>query len=63
MISNLSQYINLPVLAVLLAILAKPVVIKLGLRKIIKRITSLIVLNICTALQHSLTHLILFPLK
>ena len=46
---NLSQYINLLVLAVVLAILAKLVVIlKLVLRSISKRITSLIFLNIYT---------------
>ena len=44
-------------LAVVLAILAKLVVIlKLGLRSISKRITSLIFLNIYTPLKHALTH-------
>ena len=44
-------------LAVVLAILAKLVVIlKLGLRNISKRITSLIFLNNCTSTQHALTH-------
>ena len=47
-------------LAVVLAILAKLVVIlKLGLRNISKRITSLIFLNIFTPPQHALTHIIL----
>ena len=45
-------------LAVVLAILAKPVVIlKLGLRSISKRITGLIFLNIYTLPQHDLTHI------
>ena len=43
------------VLAVVLAILAKLVILKLGLRSISKRITSLIFLNIYTPLQHALT--------
>ena len=64
MISNLSEYINLLVLAVVLAILVKLVVIlKLGLRNTAKRKTSLIFLNICTPSQHALTNIILFPLK
>ena len=47
-------------LAVVLATLAKPVVIlKLGLRSISKRITSLIFLNIYTLPKHALTHIIL----
>ena len=47
-------------LAAVLAILAKLVVIlKLGLRSISKRTTSLISLNIYTPLQHALTHIIL----
>ena len=55
---------KLLVLAVVLAIFAKLVVIlKLGLRNISKRITSLIFLNICTPPQHALTHIILFVLK
>ena len=37
--------------------------LKLGLRNISKRITSLIFLNIYTPPQHDLTHKILFPLK
>ena len=50
--------------AVVLATLAKLVVIlKLGLRSISKRITSLIFLNIYTLLKHALTHIILFALK
>ena len=64
MISNLSEYINLLVLAVVLAILVKLVVIlKLGLRNTAKRITSLMFLNICTPPQHALAHIILFPFK
>ena len=56
--------INLFVVALVLAILAKPVVIlKLGLRNISKRITSLIFLNIYTPPQHALTNKILFHLK
>ena len=48
-------------LAVVLAILAKlAVILKLGLRNISKRITSLIFLNIYTPPQHALTHIILF---
>ena len=51
-------------LAVILAILAKIVVIlKLGLMNISNRITSLIFLNIHTPLQHALTHIILFVFK
>ena len=51
-------------LAVFLAISAKLVVIlKLGLRNISKRITSLIFLNIYTPPQHALTHIILFCFK
>ena len=51
-------------LAVVLAILTKLVAtLKLGLRSILKRITSLIFLNICTPLQHALTHIILFFLN
>ena len=47
-------------LAVVLAILAKLVVIlKLGLRSISKRIISIIFLNIYTPLQHALIHIIL----
>ena len=61
MIWNLSLYINLLVLAVVLAKLAKLVVIlKLGLRR---KITSLIFLNIYTPPQHALTRIILFLLK
>ena len=41
---------------VVLAILAKLVILKLGLRNISKRITSLIFLNNCTSTQHALTH-------
>ena len=47
-------------LAVVLAILAKLVILKLGLRSISKRITSLIFLNIYTPLQHVLAHNSLF---
>ena len=51
-------------LVVVLAILAKLVVIlKLGLRNISKRTTSLIFLNIYAPPQHALTHIILFLLK
>ena len=47
-------------LTVVLAILAKPVaILKLKLRIISKRITSLIFLNIYTPLQHALTQIIL----
>ena len=64
MFYNLSQYINLLALAVVLAILVKPVVIlKLGLSSISKRITSLVFLNIYTPLQHAFTRIILFALK
>ena len=64
MISNLSQYINLLVLAVVLAILTKLVLIlKLGLRSISKRITSLIFSNIYTLAQHALANKIIFVLK
>ena len=38
-------------------------ILKLGLRSISKRITSLIFLNICTPLKHAFTHIILFVLK
>ena len=51
-VRNLSKYINLLVLVVVLATLAKLVVIlKLGLRSLSKRITSLIFLK-----KHALTH-------
>ena len=51
---------NLIVLAVVLATLTKLVVIlKVGLRNILKRIASLIFLNIYTPPQHALTHIIL----
>ena len=64
MIWNLSLYISLLVLAVVLATLAKLVVIlKLGLRSISKRIISLIFLNINTLVKHPLTHVTLFVLK
>ena len=64
MIQNISYYINLLVLAVVLAILAELIsILKLGLRIILKRITSLIFLNIYTPLQRALTHIILFVLK
>ena len=56
MILNLSQYINLLVLAVILPILEKLVVIlELGLSSISKRITTLVFLNIYTPPQHPLT--------
>ena len=55
---------TLSVLAVVLAILAKLVVsLKLELRSISKRITSIIFLNIYAPLQHALTQIILFVLK
>ena len=64
MIGNLSYYINLLVLAVVLATLAKLVYIsRLGLRNISKRIKSLIFLNIYTLPQHALTHIIHFCFK
>ena len=51
-------------LAVVLATLAKlAVILKLGLRSISKKITSLIFLNIYTLPKHDLTHIILFVLK
>ena len=57
-------YINLLVLAVVLAILAKLfVILKLGWRNISERITRLIFLNIYIPWQHALTHIILFALK
>ena len=60
MILNLSHYINLLVLAAVLAILAKLVaILKLGLRSISKRITSLILLNIYTPSEHASTHIII----
>ena len=43
-------------LAVVLAILAKHVILKLGLGNKSKRIASLIFLNIYTPLQHGLTY-------
>ena len=64
MICNLSKYINLLVLAAVLATLPKRVIIlKLGLSSISKRITSLIFLNIYTLQQHALTQIILFFLN
>ena len=64
MIQNISYYINLLALAVVLATLAELIsILKLGLRIILKRITSLIFLNIYTPLQRALTHIILFVLK
>ena len=60
MIGNLSSYRNLLVLALVLAILAKPVIIlKLGLTKISKSIT----IFIYTPPQDVLTRIILFVLK
>ena len=47
-------------LAVVLAKLVKLVILKLGLRNISERITSLIFLNIYTPLQHALACIILF---
>ena len=64
MVRNLSKYINLLVLAVVLATLAKLVVIlKLGLRNISKWMTSLMFLNFYTPPQHALTRVILLLLK
>ena len=61
---NLPQYINLLVLAVVLAILAKLVaILKLGLGSISKMIKSLIFLNIYIPPQHALTHIVFFVLK
>ena len=37
-------------------------ILKLGLRSMSKRITSLIFSNICTPPQHAFTHIILFAL-
>ena len=55
---------NLLVVAVVLVTLARLVVIlKLGLRSISKRRTSLIFLNIYTLRKHALTDIILFVLK
>ena len=54
---------NLLVLAAVLAILVKLVILKLGLRSISKRITSLIFLKIYTPPQHALTCINLFVLK
>ena len=54
MILDLSQYINLLEFAVVLAKLAKlAIILRLGLRSISKRITSLIYLNIQTPPQHA----------
>ena len=51
-------------LAVVLVILAKLVaILKVGLRRISKKITSLIFLNMNTPLQHVLTHIILIVSK
>ena len=61
MIRKFPLYINLLVLAVVLATLAKLIVIlKLGLRNLLKRITSFILLNIYIPPQHALTRIILF---
>ena len=64
MIWNLYKYIHLLVLAAVLPTLAKLVVIlKLGLMNILKRIASLIFLNIYTPPQHAVTRVILFLSK
>ena len=64
MILNIFLYINLLVLAVVRAILAKlGVILKPGLRSISKGITSLIFSNIYIPPQYALTHIILFVLK
>ena len=61
---NLSKDINLLVLTVVLATLAKlDIILKPGLRSISKRITSLIFLNIYTLPKHAVTHMILSVLK
>ena len=61
---NLSYYVSLLVIAVVLATLVKLVtILKLVLRSISKRITSLIFLNIYTLPKHALTDIILFVLK
>ena len=64
MTSNLSWYVHLLVQAVVLATSVKRIVIlKLGLKNILKRIKSLIFLNIYAPQQHALNHIILFLLK
>ena len=64
MISNLCYYVNLLVLSVVVAILAKLVaILKLGLRTISKSKTTLIFLSIYTRRQHALTHIFLYVLK
>ena len=64
MIWNFSQYINLLVLAEVLATLAKlDVILKLRLRNISKKVTSHFNLNIDTQPQHVLTRIILFLSK
>ena len=61
---KISQNIMAGIVAVVLAILAKFVIIlKLRLRSISKRITSLTFLNTYTPPQHALTHIILFVSK
>ena len=61
---NLSYYVSLLVIAVVLATLVKLVtILKLVLRSISKRITSFIFLNIYTLPKHALTDIILFVLK
>ena len=61
---NLSYYVSLLVLAVVLATLVKLVtILKLVLRSISKRIASVIFLNIYTLPKHALTDIILFVLK
>ena len=55
---------TLLVLAVVLATLGKLVVIlKLGLSSVLKRVASLIFLNISTPPLHALTHIVVFVLK
>ena len=61
---GLSWCITLLVLAVVLATLAKPVVIlKLGLGSMSKRMTGLMFLKICTLPRRALTRIVLFVLK
>ena len=63
MIWNLSWYINFFLLAVVLAMLAKiAAILKLGLKNISKRITSLIFLNNYTPPQYDLYNSIGFKI-
>lgn len=61
---NISWYINLIVLVAVLATLAKIVVIlKLGLRNVSKKITSLVFLDIYFSPQHALKCIVIFLLN